>query len=114
MKQSLEAVINNELWDQFFPPGSILQPVISFQLVPKTLRCNPRNVVANVPLRRVCQRVNILREKKRALLAKGNRAVPIQAIFRGFMTRRDDKLLGVRVPRTRAYGFLSGSVSALG
>lgn len=62
-----------------------------------TLRCDACNVLVNVPLRRVRQRVNILREERRALLAKGNRTVPIQAIFRGFMTRRDDKLLGVRI-----------------
>eukprot|EP00752_Nemacystus_decipiens_P010136 g9032.t2 len=48
---------------------------------------------------RVRQRVNILREEKHALLAKGNRAVPIQAVFRGFVSRRDDKLIGPAIDR---------------
>lgn len=49
------------------------------------------------PSSRVRLRVSILREEKRALLAKGSRTVPIQAIFRGFMARRDDNLIGVSV-----------------
>lgn len=49
------------------------------------------------PSSRVRLRVSVLREEKRALLAKGSRAVPIQAIFRGFMARRDDNLIGVCV-----------------
>lgn len=48
--------------------------------------------------RRVRLRVNVLREAKRALMAKGSRAVPIQAMFRGFLARRDDKLIGVCLP----------------
>ena len=64
-----------------------------------TPRRNRPAVSAIAPLSRVRQRVKILREEKRALLAKGNRTVPIQAIFRGFITRRDDKLLGVRMLR---------------
>lgn len=45
---------------------------------------------------RVRKSVRKLREERVALLAKGGRAVPIQAVFRGFLVRRDDRLVGVR------------------
>jgi len=61
-------------------------------------RCIPHRPLTNVPSSRVRLRVNVLREAKRALMAKGSRAVPIQAIFRGFLARRDDKLIGVSLP----------------
>ena len=44
---------------------------------------------------RVRLRSNVLRRERSALLAKGSRAVPVQAIFRGYIARRDDRLLGV-------------------
>ena len=44
---------------------------------------------------RVRLRANVLRRERSALLAKGSRAVPVQAIFRGYIARRDDRLLGV-------------------
>lgn len=49
----------------------------------------------NLPPFRVRQAVHVMRQERRALLAKGGRAVPIQATFRGFMARRDDCLVGV-------------------
>lgn len=48
---------------------------------------------------RVRTRVQVLREERLALLAKGSQAVPIQAIFRGFVTRKTDQLVRVSLPR---------------
>lgn len=47
---------------------------------------------------RVRLRVQVLREERLALLAKGSQATPIQAIFRGFVTRKNDKLVRVSLP----------------
>lgn len=41
------------------------------------------------------KRVQVLRDERDALLEKGNQVVPIQAIFRAFMTRKRDKLVRV-------------------
>lgn len=46
-------------------------------------------------LNRVRKRVEVLRKERDALLEKGNKVVPVQAMFRAFITRKRDKLVQV-------------------
>ncbi|CAM9275298.1 unnamed protein product, partial [Discosporangium mesarthrocarpum] len=48
---------------------------------------------------RVRKNVRTIRMEKQALLAKGSRAVPIQAIFRGFIARRDNRFVETAIGR---------------